>query len=49
MQLKCLSNIDSSYQTFAKPLVKEMYLYLELPNVSKTIKKQFKSHKPFLV
>ncbi len=47
MQLKGQSDIDSSYQTFTKRLVNKMDLYLKLPNVSKTIKKTFKSHKPF--
>ncbi len=37
MQLKSQSYIDSSYQTFTELLVKEMNLYLKLPNVSKTI------------
>ncbi len=47
MQIKSQSDIDSSYHTFTKLLVKEMDLYLKLPNVNKTIKKQIKSHKLF--
>ncbi len=46
-QLKSPSDIDSSFQTSTELLVKEMDLYLKLPNVSKHIKKTFKSHQPF--